>query len=246
MSVAEQLASGSLLLAVPLAILAGVVSFASPCVLPLVPGYLSYLAGETGTDGSPRGRSRVLLGTSAFIVGIAAVFVSFGAAFGGIGQLLLQHQRALQIGMGALVIVLGLSFLGVLPPLQRDIRLHRTPTRTVAGAALLGVVFSLGWTPCIGPALAAVQSLALSEASAVRGAVLGFAFCLGLGIPFLVLGQLMHRGVAAVAVLRRNSAAIMRTGGLLLVAIGVAEVTGWWNSLTIALRVWAANWTVPL
>jgi cytochrome c-type biogenesis protein len=148
--------------------------------------------------------------------------------------------------MGTLVVVLGLSFLGVLPPLQRDLRLHRTPTRTVAGAALLGVVFSLGWTPCIGPALAAVQSLALSEASAVRGAVLGFAFCLGLGIPFLVLGQLMHRGVVAVGVLRRNSTIIMRTGGLLLVAIGVAEVTGWWNSLTIALRVWAAGWTVPL
>ena len=148
--------------------------------------------------------------------------------------------------MGGIVIVLGAMFAGLLPGLQREFRMYRAPTRTVTGAGVLGVLFALGWTPCIGPALAAVQTLAFTEASAGRGAVLGFAFCLGLGVPFLVIGQLMDRGIRAVSVLRRHSSGIMRAGGLLLMAIGVAEVTGWWQQVTIALRVWGAGWTVPL
>ena len=249
MSLVEQLTAGSMVVAVPVAMLAGAVSFASPCVLPLVPGYVSYMAGVSGAgargDSGP-GRGRVLVGTAAFILGVAVVFVSFGAAFGGAGQLLIRHQRALQVVMGGIVIVLGAMFAGLLPGLQREFRMHRAPTRTVAGAGVLGVLFALGWTPCIGPALAAVQTLAFTEASAGRGAVLGFAFCLGLGVPFLVIGQLMDRGIRAVSVLRRHSSGIMRAGGLLLMAIGVAEVTGWWQQVTIALRVWGAGWTVPL
>lgn len=246
MNLPEQLTSGSMVLAIPLAMVAGIVSFASPCVLPLVPGYLSYMTGVSGGSDAKAGRVRVLFGTLAFILGVALVFVSFGAAFGGAGRLLVAHQRSLQIIMGSIVIVLGLSFIGVLPGLQREFRLHRAPTRTLAGAFLLGVLFSLGWTPCIGPALAAVQTLAFSEASAARGAVLGFAFCLGMGVPFLILGQLMHRGLGAVAAVRRNAQAIMRFGGVLLIAIGVAEVTGMWDKVTIALRIWGSRWSVPL
>lgn len=246
MTVAETLTAGSMLLAIPLAMAAGFVSFASPCVLPLVPGYLSYMTGVAGQTGRGPRRSRALLGTTAFIAGVAAVFVSFGAAFGGLGQLLLTHQRPIQVIMGSVVILLGLAFLGVVPFLRRELRWHRTPSGTVAGAAVLGVLFALGWTPCIGPALAAVQTMAMSEASAARGAVLGLAFCVGLGVPFVVLGLSMERAVRAVSWLRRHTVAITRVGGALLVGIGVLQVTGYWNTVTVYLRVWGAGWQVPL
>ena len=206
MSIADTLTSGSMLAAIPLAMAAGAVSFASPCVLPLVPGYMSYMAGVSGAAATGRSssRSRVLIGTLAFVLGISLVFVSFGAAFGGIGQQLLVHKRGLQIVMGTLVLLLGLGFMGVLPSLQREFRLHRPPSRTVAGSLLLGVTFALGWTPCIGPALAAVQSMALSEANATRGAVLGFAFCLGMGVPFVIVGLAMDKSVRGLKIGRAH------------------------------------------
>jgi cytochrome c-type biogenesis protein len=186
------------------------------------------------------------VGTLAFVLGIAVVFVSFGAAFGGLGQQLLLHKRSLQIVMGTLVIILGLGFMGVFPGLQREFRIHRAPSRTIAGSVLMGVLFALGWTPCIGPALAAVQTMALSEASATRGAILGFAFCLGLGIPFVVVGLTLDRGVRGLTFLRRHTVAVMRFGGLLMTGIGILQVTGYWDTLMVSLRIWGARWTVPL
>ena len=248
MDVSLTLSSGSMLIAIPLAAVAGLVSFASPCVLPLVPGYVSFMTGVVGashTSRAPR-RSRVLAGTLSFIAGVAVVFVSFGALFGGLGRQLLMHQREIQIAMGAVVIVLGLGFMGILPAVQRELRLHRAPRATVAGSFALGFLFALGWTPCIGPALAAVQSMALSEASALRGAVLGLAFCLGMGVPFAVLGMSMERGLRAVKWLRQHTVAIMRFGGALLVAIGVMQVTGYWNTVSVWLRIWGAGWQVLL
>lgn len=243
-------ASGSLFLAFPIALFAGLISFLSPCVLPLVPGYLSYITGVAGAhavlEKQQVTRSRVIAGTMLFIAGFSSVFVAYGALFGGLGEKLIRYQQQLQYALGALVIVMGLSFLGLLPGLQRDVRIHRMPSGTMWGAPLLGVLFGLGWTPCIGPTLAVVQSLAITEASAVRGAVLSAAYCLGLGIPFVVIGLLLDRGVTALKVLRTHSQLIMKIGGILMIAIGVLMVTGVWNDLMIDLRVWASNWQVQV
>ncbi|NBU32850.1 MAG: cytochrome c biogenesis protein CcdA [Actinobacteria bacterium] len=246
--ITETINSGSLLLALPLAFAAGLVSFLSPCVLPLVPGYLSFMTGVAGAraNGQSVKRSRALLGTVMFIVGFSTVFISFGAVFGGIGQSLLLHQRLLQSVMGVLVIVLGLGFLGVIPALQREVRLPNRPTGTLLGALILGFVFALGWTPCIGPTLAAVQAMALQEASAVRGAILSLSYCLGLGLPFILIGLMMERGVRAIKFLRKHSQLIMRIGGVLLIAIGLLLVTGYWNTVNIWLRSWLPVWAVPL
>ena len=246
--VTTTVASGSLILAIPIALAAGVVSFLSPCVLPLVPGYLSFMTGVAGARASSvrATRSRALLGTLCFVAGFSIVFVSYGALFGGLGQTLLQHQKLIQSIMGVVIIILGLGFLGVIPVLQREVRMQHRPSGTLAGAFVLGVVFSVGWTPCIGPTLAAVQGLALQEASAVRGAILSFAYCLGLGIPFIVIGLMMERSVRAVKVLRSHAQLIMHIGGVLLIAIGLLLVTGYWNDVTIWLRTIVPTWAVPL
>ncbi len=235
------LLSGSLLVAVPLAAAAGVVSFLSPCVLPLVPGYLSYVTGLSGTDLSAPRRGRVLAGTGLFIAGFTAVFASSGALFGGLGALLLTHQELLTRVLGAAVIVLGVVFLGWIPGLQREKRMHLAPTGGLAGAPLLGVTFGLGWTPCIGPALAAVQTLAFTEASAARGTVLSVVYALGLGLPFLAVGLGLRRAAGAVRWARSHRQAVTRTGGLLLVATGVLLASGLWNQLMIVVRVWTAE-----
>ncbi len=245
MGIAETVASGSLLLAVLFAFAAGVVSFASPCVLPLAPGYLSYVTGLTGAEiaGDERTgtttvavKSRVLLGSVLFVMGFSVVFVSYGLLFGGLGSLLLEYQAVISRILGVLVIVMGLSFMGVLPGMQREWRMHRMPTYSVWGAPVLGLLFGLGWTPCIGPALTAVQSLAFTEASAARGALLSFIYCLGLGIPFILLGLLFRQAAGTLAWVRRHYTVIMRIGGGLLVAIGVLLVTGVWDSITIWMR----------
>jgi cytochrome c-type biogenesis protein len=243
--IAETVASGSLLLAVVFAFAAGVVSFASPCVLPLAPGYLSYVTGLTGAEiaGDERTgtttvavKSRVLLGSVLFVMGFSVVFVSYGLLFGGLGSLLLEYQAVISRILGVLVIVMGLSFMGILPGMQREWRMHRMPTYSVWGAPVLGLLFGLGWTPCIGPALTAVQSLAFTEASAARGALLSFIYCLGLGIPFILLGLLFRQAAGTLAWVRRHYTVIMRIGGGLLVAIGVLLVTGVWDSITIWMR----------
>lgn len=247
-SVSETLTSGSLLAALPLAFIAGLVSFVSPCVLPLVPGYVAFMTGVAGTNANGRNKkkSRALIGTLAFIFGLALVFVSYGALFGGIGKVFIEQQRNIQIVMGSLVIILGIGFLGFIPALQREFRVHKNPTGTITGAFLLGVLFAVGWTPCIGPALAAVQTMALSEASAARGALLSFTYVLGIGIPFIVIGVFLENSIRAVSVLRRHARAVTAIGGLMLIAIGVLQVTGKWNELMVSLRVLVSNWQVPL
>ena len=248
--IVETVTSGSLLIAIPLAFAAGFISFLSPCVLPLVPGYLSYITGVAGARATSKrtsvSKSRAAWGSLVFVAGFSVVFVSYGALFGGIGQVLLEYQRPIQMVMGVLVVILGIGFLGLIPALQRDIRIHRIPTGTLVGAFLLGAIFAIGWTPCIGPTLAAVQVMALSEASATRGALLSAAYCLGLGLPFIFLALFFERSIRAVAVLRRHSRAIMYFGGAMLIVIGMLLVTGYWNELTIGLRVWASQWGVPI
>jgi cytochrome c-type biogenesis protein len=178
----------------------------------------------------------VLAGSVLFVLGFSAVFVSYGALFGGLGSTLLQYQDVVTRVLGVVVIVLGLSFMGVLPGFQREFRLHRAPTYGVWGAPLLGVLFGLGWTPCIGPTLTAVQGLAFTEGSALRGAVLSLAYCLGLGLPFILLGLAFRRLAGALGWVRRHYVLVMRLGGGLLVAIGLLLVTGLWNEVTVWMR----------
>ena len=248
--VVETVTSGSLLLAIPLAMAAGLVSFLSPCVLPLVPGYLSYITGVAGARATAQrtsvSRSRAVWGSVVFVAGFSLVFISYGALFGGIGQVLLEYQRIIQMVMGVVVVILGLGFLGAIPAIQRDIRIQRVPTGTLLGAFMLGALFAIGWTPCIGPTLAAVQGMALTEASAARGAILSTAYCIGLGLPFILLAHFFERSILTVKVLRRHSKGIMYFGGVMLIVIGLLLVTGYWNDITIGLRVWAAEWGVPI
>ena len=255
MGIAETVASGSLVLAMLLAFAAGIVSFASPCVLPLAPGYLSYVTGLTGAEiaGEERGgtttvvvKSRVLLGSVLFVMGFSVVFVSYGLLFGGLGSLLLEYQSIISRILGVIVIVMGLSFMGVIPGMQREWRMHRMPSYSVWGAPVLGVLFGLGWTPCIGPALTAVQSLAFTEGSAARGALLSFVYCLGLGLPFLLLGLLFRQAAGPLAWVRRHYTLIMRIGGGLLVAIGILLVSGLWDSITIWMRTLVPGFETPL
>ena len=248
MDIASTIAGGSLLAALPLAFAAGVVSFLSPCVLPLAPGYLSYVTGLTGAelageaaDGA-RVRSRVLLGSVLFVLGFSAVFVSFGALFGSLGSVLMEYQAIITRVLGVIVIALGLSFMGMLPGLTSEYRIHRAPTFSIWGAPLLGVLFGLGWTPCIGPTLTAVQSLAFTEASAARGALLSLVYSLGLGLPFILLGLAFRRLAGALTWVKQHYALVTRIGGGLLVLIGVLLVSGAWDNVTIWMRT-TLPWT---
>lgn len=242
---ADTVLGGSLLLAVPVAALAGLVSFLSPCVLPLVPGYLSYVTGLSGADlgagGGAARRGRVLGGCLLFVVGFTVVFVSYGALFGGAGAALQARADLITRALGAVTIVLGLAFAGLVPGLQRNVRFHYVPTAGLMGAPLLGALFGVGWTPCIGPTLAAVQTLAFSSASATRGAVLAAAYCLGLGLPFIVAALAFRRALGAFSAVKRHYAWVMRIGGAMLVVIGALLVTGLWSELTVAMRVWASG-----
>jgi cytochrome c-type biogenesis protein len=238
MGVADTVTSGSLLVALPIAALAGLVSFASPCVLPLVPGYLSYVTGMSGADLAGRRRGRLLAGTALFIAGFTLVFVSAGLAFGGLGRWLLEYSDPITRALGLITIVFGLAFMGLVPGLQRTVQSSRLPAAGLLGAPLLGVLFGLGWTPCIGPTLAAVQSLAFTEASAERGAVLSLAYSLGLGLPFLGAAVAYRRALGAFGVIKRNHHVVMRVGGGMLVAIGVLLVTGLWGEVMISLKGW--------
>lgn len=250
----ETITSGSLLLALGLAFVAGVISFLSPCVLPLVPGYLSYLTGLTGAEAAavasgaqrrPR-RSLAALATLGFVLGFTVVFVSYGLLFGALGGWLAEYADPISRVLGVVVIVLGLAFMGVLPVFQRDVRMHSWPRWGPWAAPLLGVLFGLGWTPCIGPTLAAVQTLAFTEGSAARGAVLSLAYCLGLGLPFLLFAVLFERMALATDWVKRHYRVLMIIGGGLLVLIGLALVTGLWTHVTIAMRGWISGFTPPV
>lgn len=255
---ADPVRDGSLLVAIPIAVAAGLVSFLSPCVLPLVPGYLGFVTGMTAADaaaGRPTGPDRrwlrVVAGTLGFVGGIAIVFVSFGAIFGSLGQALRDNELLLARGFGVLTIIMGLAFAGAFSGValfNRELRIHRIPRAGLLAAPLLGVAFALGWTPCIGPTLAVVLGMAASsdQASAVRGAWLALAYCIGIGIPFLVAGLAFERSMRAFGWVRRHNRAIMRAGGGMLVAIGVLQVTGLWSGLMSALQSSFGGAPLPL
>ena len=231
----------SLLAAIPLAIAAGLISFLSPCVLPLVPGYVAFLTGVTGRIEGRSGRGRAFIGSLAFVFGFALVFISFGALFGGLGKEFNNHQRLLEIIFGVVTIGLGLFFAGWWPSswLQRERRIHRLPRVSILGAAALGFTFGLGWSPCTGPTLAAILGLASnsSNATALHGSILAFFYCLGLGIPFMVAALATEWMATASTWLRRHAKVIGTVGGVLLIAIGVSEVTGFWHWFVLWLQV---------
>ncbi|GAB4080750.1 cytochrome c biogenesis protein CcdA [Modestobacter muralis] len=260
---------GSLILALLVAALVGLISFASPCCLPLVPGYIGYITGLAGAEAAAAatkepagpapasetsgralavrapqvataGRRRVLLGAFLFVCGFSAVFVAFGALFGGLGRLLLEWAPVLTRVAGVITIGMGIAFLGGFSWLQRERRIHHRPTGGLAGAPVLGVVFGLGWTPCLGPTLAAVNTLAYTEASALRGALLGLAYCFGLGLPFLAMALGASRALRFSSWARRHARSVMRVGGGLLVALGLLLVTGLWDTSIFWLRGWLA------
>jgi cytochrome c-type biogenesis protein len=239
----------SLLAALPIAVAAGFVSFISPCVLPLLPGYLAFLSGAAGSLEGRSGRGRAVIGAIAFIIGFAIVFVSIGAIFGGFGQLLRDHERILAIVFGSVTILLGMFFGGWWPSkwLNRDLRIHHLPRASIVGAGALGFLFALGWTPCLGPTLAAINALdeATSGATALRGSILAFFYCLGLGIPFIVAALATEWVSTASSWLRRHQRTIGRIGGALLIVIGLLEVTGAWNTFVIWLQVHFPSTTAP-
>jgi cytochrome c-type biogenesis protein len=258
--VTDLVTDGPLLVAAAVAVLAGLISFASPCVLPLVPGYLSYVTGLVGsgarvaaaapagegavatavrTDERPS-RGRMVTGALLFVLGFTLVFVTISTAFGGLGRLLLEHNDAITRVLGVVTILVGLGFLGWLPLLQRTARITARPAVGLAGAPLLGIVFGLGWTPCLGPTLSAVNSLAFTQATAGRGAVLGIAYCLGLGVPFVLVALGARWAVGAMSFLRRNARTVTRVGGVVLIAVGLMLVTGAWTELMQWLRGWLA------
>jgi cytochrome c-type biogenesis protein len=233
----DQALSGSLLLAVPVALVAGLVSFFSPCVIPLLPGYLSYATGLSGADLATARRGRMLAGALLFVAGFAVVFVILGLAAGAMGAWLVEWSDQLTFALGILTILLGLAFAGWLPFTQREWRIHQVPAVGLAAAPVIGFLFGLGWTPCLGPTLAAITSLSVNEATAERGAVLSAVYALGLGIPFVVAALLYRRALGAFAWVRRHQVWVMRAGGLMLIAVGVLLVTGWWGEMVTWLQV---------
>jgi cytochrome c-type biogenesis protein len=233
--------TGSMLVALPIAVLAGAISFFSPCVVPLLPGYLSYVTGLSAAELGSERRGRMLAGTSLFVAGFSAVFILTGVLFGAIGNALLEHQTLITRILGGVTVVLGLVFLGGFGFLQRDVRVHRVPAVGIAAAPLLGVLFGFGWTPCIGPTLGTVMNLAATQGSSGRGAVLALVFSLGLGIPFIVAALAFRRMLRAVAWVRKHQLLVIRIGGVLMIAVGLLLLTGVWDSMTADLRQWVAN-----
>ncbi len=227
-SIGEIVFGGNLAIALPIAILAGLVSFASPCVLPLVPSYLAYVGGFTGVA-QRNGRSRLLLGALLFILGFSVVFVGFGILFGTAGLLLRPWLDLILRIAGIVVIGMGLVFIGQVTFAQRTIRPAWRVATGLAGAPLLGIVFGLGWAPCIGPTLTAVYAIALDGGNPVRGALLGLAYCLGLGIPFLLVALGLGWVTGSVAWLKRHIRLINIIGGAMLILIGLLMVTGLWR-----------------
>jgi len=239
--------SGPLLLAAGVAVAAGAVSFASPCVVPLVPGYLAYLAGLVGADAPPvsdaeprpRGRWRVAGAALLFVAGFTVVFGAGSILVLGVSDALLNNEQLLERIGGVVTIVMGLVFVGLVPILQRDVRPHATPRAGLVGAPLLGAVFALGWTPCLGPTLTGVMSVAAGTqvgSGTLRGVLLVLAYCLGLGMPFVVLALGARWAVRATGWLRRHVRGIQITGGVLLLCVGIALVTGLWGDLVNWLR----------
>jgi cytochrome c-type biogenesis protein len=272
-SFARTVTDGPLAVAALVSAFVGLLSFLSPCVLPLVPGYLSYVTGLAGADevaaasrpvpvpavrtGSAvavestveaPGRARFWLrggrtmaGAALFVLGFTAVFVAYGTLFGTLGGQLSRHEDLIQRVLGAVVVLLGLGFMGLIPGLQRELRVRRLPAAGLAGAPVLGIVFGFGWTPCVGPTLGAVQTLAYSSASAGRGAFLAAAYCLGLGLPFLLAAGGARWLVGAFGAVRRHARWVTWVGGGLLVVLGLLLLTGMWDRLMIDFQSWVGN-----
>jgi cytochrome c-type biogenesis protein len=225
----DQLLSGFLLVAFPIAILAGLISFLSPCVLPLVPGYLSFAAGYSKAKG------RVFLGSILFVLGFSVLFISYGALFGGIGSRIATNDETITRILGVITILLGLIFMGSFP-MMRTFSPKIATNGGLIGAPLLGFLFGIGWTPCIGPALATVQTLAFQESSAARGAILSFGYCIGLGAPFIASGLYLDKSERLRKYLTKRGDLITKFGGALLILIGIAQILGLWTDLMISLR----------
>jgi cytochrome c-type biogenesis protein len=229
-------ADGSMLLALPIAVAAGLVSFLSPCVLPLVPGYLGYVTGLTGVDLEHQRRGRMVAGMLLFVAGFSAVYVLIGLTAGSLGAALQQHQRVLTQVLGGVTIVLGLVYLGVAPILQGSRRIDLRPAAGLGAAPLLGAAFGLGWTACTGPTLAVIVNLSLIGGDPGRGVLLAIAYCLGLGLPFLLAGLAYRRAMGAFEVVRRHRVLVTRIGGAMLVTVGVLLVSGVWSELLQGLQ----------
>jgi len=244
MNPADVILNGSLLAAVPLALLAGLISFLSPCVLPLVPGYLGYVSGMAGagnalngTDASQPNRNRIALGTLLFVLGFSAVFVSFGSIFGSLGHFFYGRSgQIIQQVLGVVIIVLGLVMMGNFGWLQRTAKLNLRPRVGLIGAPLLGIAFALGWTPCIGPTLGAVLSLATQTGSGARGSLLALAYSLGLGLPFLAIAAGFGWATKSVTFVRRNIRVFNLIGGGLLILLGALMATGVWNLIIASIQ----------
>ncbi|MDN3028870.1 cytochrome c biogenesis protein CcdA [Streptomyces sp. S.PB5] len=239
--------NGALVLALPIAVLGGLVSFFSPCVLPLVPGYLSYVTGVSGTDLAEARRGRMAAGASLFVLGFTVVFVSGGALFGYFGQTLQEERGILTKVLGVLMILMGVFFMGMMPWLtQREFRFHTRPSTGLAGAPFLGALFGIGWTPCIGPTLSSVQSLAMQDGSALRGAVLTVAYCLGLGVPFVLTAVAFRKALGAFTWVKKHYVWVMRIGGTMMIVTGVLLLTGAWDRIVQEMQVWSSGFTVGI
>ncbi|MGW1727340.1 cytochrome c biogenesis CcdA family protein [Streptomyces sp. NPDC002306] len=239
--------NGALLVALPIALLGGLVSFFSPCVLPLVPGYLSYVTGVTGTDLAEAKRGRMVAGASLFVLGFTAVFVSSGALFGYFGDTLQGHRDVLSKVLGVLMILMGVFFMGLMPWLtQREFRFHRRPVAGLLGAPLLGALFGIGWTPCIGPTLASVLALSSQQSSAGRGAILTVAYCLGLGVPFVLAAVAFRKALGAFGWVKRHYTWVMRVGGTMMIVTGVLLLTGAWDRIVQDMQTWSNGFTVGI
>jgi cytochrome c-type biogenesis protein len=227
--VVNHLMDGFLLTAFPIALLAGLISFISPCVLPLVPGYLSFAAGFS------RSRGRVFLGSILFVLGFSALFISYGALFGELGARIATNEDVITRVLGLLTILMGVIFLGVFP-MMPTLKPRISTTGGLIGAPILGFLFGVGWTPCIGPALASVQALAFQESSAVRGAVLSLGYCIGLGLPFIASGLFLDKSEKMRKFLVKRGDKVSKIGGVLLILIGLLQLTGLWTDLMIEVR----------
>jgi cytochrome c-type biogenesis protein len=227
--VVNHIMDGFLLTAFPISVLAGLISFISPCVLPLVPGYLSFAAGFS------RSRGRVFLGSLLFVLGFSALFISYGALFGELGARIATNEDLITRILGLLTILMGVIFLGVFP-MMPTVKPRISTTGGLIGAPILGFLFGVGWTPCIGPALASVQALAFQESSAVRGAVLSLGYSIGLGLPFIASGLFLDKSEKMRKVLVKRGDLVSKIGGALLIVIGLLQLTGLWTDLMIAMR----------